>query len=53
MNVTVVPVEGRFINGVPAVKKSVPLAEAKRLEESGAFIIQRPTQGRSAKTPKE
>ena len=48
--VTIWPVPGRFLPGVPAVKQEVSPAAAKRLVESLAFTTkQPPTQGDEAK----
>jgi len=41
-NVTVVPVRGKFIPGVPAVEQEVTPAKAQTLLASGAFVIKAP-----------
>ena len=42
--VTVWPVKGRFITGIPAVKQEVSSAEAKRLVATLAFTTKRTAQ---------
>ncbi len=42
--VTVLPVKGRFITGIPAVEQEVSPAEAKRLVSTLAFTIKRTAQ---------